>query len=171
MTVRKRPICRLLVVEDDAERIELFKQWLGARRAGDKAPEGEDPSRPLVLLECATDGPVALEMVKRAFKEGRRGSSPYQGILLDVDLDLQPKGPAPRQRINGFMVAQALTVQAPPDVPIFVHSMNPAVAPKVVELLEGAEFDVDRVPMWDLRQVEGRPLIEWVAGIVEELEE
>ena len=171
MAERRRPICRLLVVEDDAERIELFKEWLGARRAGDKAPAGEDPSRPLVLLECATDGPIALEMVRRAFKDGRRGSSPYQGILLDVDLDLQPKGPTPRQRINGFIVAQALTVHAPPDVPVFVHSMNPGEAPRVVDLLEAAGFAVDRVPMWDLRLTKGRPLIEWVDARIEELEE
>lgn len=127
---------RLLIVEDDVERIECFKQWM---------PED-------VRTTIAKSSGQAMGVLQRD-----RGDI-YGGILLDHDLQEQARTDADRY-LCGADVVDVLIRNISPDVPILVHSMNAARASLVVKKLEMAGFYVARIPFGALSR--GK-LLEWL---------
>lgn len=120
---------RLLIVEDNEERLECFRSWL---------PEDV---RPVV----ATSAGRAIGIVQRD-----RGTV-YAGILLDHDLVEQIVADG-EQRFSGTHVTDAIITHVSVDVPILVHSMNFGRATAMVSKLEHAGFWVTRAPMSSLTQ-------------------
>jgi hypothetical protein len=49
--------------------------------------------------------------------------------------------------LSGTNVAKAIMANISPAIPVLVHSMNPADAPKMVQALSRAGFSVTRLPM------------------------
>jgi CheY-like chemotaxis protein len=115
---------RLLLVEDDPERITLFKAW----------------SPPDVRLVVARGGGRALGLLER--DPGRV----YAGLLLDHDLPGQAVNDAERN-VSGTQVAHCIQRYVDPDVPVLIHSMNPGGARRMAGFLATAGFDVSVIPM------------------------
>lgn len=128
---------RLLIVEDDAERIDLFRAWL---------PED-------VRLVVASSAGRAIGVLRRD-----RGTV-YAGILLDHDLQMQAIDTAADGELSGRQVVDTLIECINRDVPILVHSMNRGGARVMVRKLESAGFDVTRLPMADLGRAD---LLDWL---------
>jgi len=128
--------CRLLVVEDDISRINLFQSWCPIT----------------VRLVWAKSAGVALGILQRD-----RGKV-YSGILLDHDL-LEQTITSSDEYLNGFQVVQAIINNTSPDVPILIHSMNHLQAPLMQSQLEDAGFCVTRIPMSVLDQ---KKFLQWL---------
>ena len=120
---------RLLVVEDDESRIDLFRQW---------TKDG-----PYVLVE-ATSGGQALGMLKF-------GGEGIAGVCLDHDLNSRPRTQAD-EWVSGSDVVNAIVARLPRWVPILVHSMNVTHAPVMVKRLQGAGYSTTRIRMAALNQ-------------------
>ncbi|MCZ2135260.1 MAG: response regulator [Burkholderiales bacterium] len=114
---------RILLIEDDAERIAKFKAWL----------EGT----PFVLVNATTGG-QALGLVNRA--EG------VAGICLDHDLNTAPKTEMDAIT-SGTHVVAAIIHRIPKHVPILVHSTNVVQGERMATRLSGSGFSVTRIRM------------------------
>jgi CheY-like chemotaxis protein len=138
---RLRPVFRLLVVEDDSERLDMFRSWV--------------PSD--VHIVWARSAGVAIGLIRRD------SSADYGGVLLDHDLQQQVITPDD-QDLSGSNVAQELIMNKYFDVPILVHSTNQRAAPRMVSQLRHSGFCVTHLPMYQLTQ----PLFrEWVCEVKE----
>jgi CheY-like chemotaxis protein len=136
------PSLRLLLIEDNHERIRLIESWL--------------PSD--VRLVVASSAGRAIGLLKTI---KRNDGSPYAGLLLDHDLQDQIVTEVDRF-LSGTNVLQFIIRHMPPDVPILVHSMNYRRAIDLVQKLRGAKFDVTRIPFAVLHQVN---LTEWLNDV------
>lgn len=136
------PLLRLLLIEDNHERIRLFESWM--------------PSD--VRLVVASSAGRAIGLLKTI---RRNDDSPYAGILLDHDLQDQIVTEVDRF-LSGTNVLQFIIQHMPPDVPILVHSMNYRRAIDLVQKLRGARFDVTRIPFAILHQDN---LAEWLNDV------
>lgn len=116
-------VFRLLLIEDDIERVDAIRAWL--------------PS--WVTLVWAQSAGVALGLIRR--DTGRV----YGGVLLDHDLEQRTKT-ADDELLSGTDVARALVQHFSTDVPILIHSVNPGKAPRVARHLEDRGFWVTRIP-------------------------
>ncbi len=115
---------RILLVENSAGRIQKFTRWL---------PEDTD-----VVLRPVRLGNVAIEMLRRDQPRD------WMGVMLDYDLNLFDRSTAYR---CGGDVAQMMLMRTDREIPVLVHSMNPAGAVFMFGLLTGAGFDsVTRIP-------------------------
>jgi len=137
-------LLRLLVVEDDPDRIVRFTTW----------------TPPDVRLVVARGGGRALGLLERD------PGKVYSGMLLDHDLPGQAVNAAERN-VSGTQVAHCIQRCVHPDVPILIHSMNPSGAQRMARLLAPAGFDVTIIPMAEL--TEGR-FLGWL-GTVREIQE
>ena len=115
---------RLLLIEDDAERIALFRQWV--------------VKTPFVLVE-ATSGGQAMGVVSR-------GGQGVAGIMLDHDLNTSPKT-LQDQITSGSNVVTAIIKHMPKAVPILVHSMNASQGERMFRRLQGSGFSATRIRM------------------------
>ena len=115
---------RILLIEDNAERIKLFRTWLA--------------DSPFVLIE-ATSGGQAMGVVSR-------GAEGIAGICLDHDLNTSPKTPMDAHT-SGSQVVTAICNKVPRTVPILVHSMNTIYGYDMHKRLEGAGFSTTRIRM------------------------
>lgn len=122
-------VLRLLIIEDNVERINLFRAWCP----------------PEIRIVTATTAGRAIGILRR--DRGRV----YGGILLDHDLQEQATLPSDRS-LSTSDVLNVLIKNTSIDVPIFIHSMNPHQAPAMVTTLESAGFFVTRIPMESLSQ-------------------
>ncbi len=118
---------RILLIEDNSGRIELFRRWL------------EDSH--FVLIEATTGG-QAMGVVSR-------GAEGIAGICLDHDLNTQPKTDMD-SRTSGSDIVTAICNRFPRTVPILVHSMNTTYGHEMHKRLEGAGFSATRIRMADL---------------------
>jgi CheY-like chemotaxis protein len=137
--VQPLPFLRLLLIEDNQERIRLIESWL--------------PSD--VRLIVASSAGRAIGLLKTI---QRNAESPYAGILLDHDLQEQIVTEND-QFLSGTNVLQFIIRNVPPDVPIMVHSMNFRRAIDLMQKLHRAGFEVTRIPFSELNQ---NNLIEWL---------
>jgi CheY-like chemotaxis protein len=128
---------RLLVVEDNADRIELFKQWI--------------PDH--VRVTWALSAGRAMRIVELD------AGKVYQGILLDFDLGDQKANPD-EAGLSGRDVAKRVARHIDPEVPILIHSINRAGARAMERILEPAGFDVVRAPFTVLTEARLRRWIE-----------
>lgn len=118
---------RILLIEDNPERIALFRKWL--------------EESPFVLIE-ATSGGQAMGVVSR-------GAEGIAGICLDHDLNTNPKTPMDAHT-SGSQVVTAICNKVPRTVPILVHSMNTIYGYDMHKRLEGAGFSATRIRMAEL---------------------
>lgn len=125
--IKTSPICRLLIVEDNAERIAKLRSWL---------PEN-------MTAIVATSAGRAIGIMQRDQKRT------YAGILLDHDLQESVVTDADKE-LSGSDVTKNLILNISRDVPILVHSMNLRQGPAITEKLERAGFYVTRIPMSEL---------------------
>ncbi len=130
------PFFRILLVEDDPDRIRLLKSWLPA----------------YVIPVVVTSAGKAIGLLER--DRGRV----YAGIMLDHDLQEQLAAVSDRY-LSGNDVVNAVIKNVQKDVPIFIHSMNVSQAPLMVNKLESAGFQVTRIPVRDLSN---KRLADWV---------
>ena len=114
---------RILLIEDDNNRVTKIKSWL------------PDDVR---LVHAASAGRV-LGVLKR-------DSNQYAGIMLDHDLQTQA-ATATDMELSGSSVVKWIKEMIPTDVPILIHSMNVARAPEMKRSLEAAGFSVTRIAM------------------------
>lgn len=115
---------RLLLIEDDPVRIDLFRSWL-PRDA---------------RLVSATSAGSAIGTLRRD------PPGTYGGILLDHDLQMQAKTDSDRG-LSGSDLVAGIIRSVPKSVAILVHSANEARAPAVAERLDRAGYWVTRIPM------------------------
>ena len=131
---------KILLIEDDVERIEQFQKWL---------PED-------MQLVCATSAGSALGILQR--DRGRV----YSGILLDHDLQEQIRTDTDRY-ISGTNVTKLIITAVTRDVPILVHSVNITRGPWMAQALKDAGFRyVTRIPMNSLKK---RDFIAWTEDV------
>lgn len=142
---------RVLIVEDDAAREERLRELLPEDFRG----------------VVARSAGAALGILRRD-----RGSV-FKAILLDHDLQQRAVTEADRA-LSGSQVVELIIAQVSPDVPVLVHSMNPAKAAAMARRLEVAGFWVTRIPMAELRQMDPTSknrLTDWIAEVRETWEE
>lgn len=117
---------RILLIEDDARRIEQFRAWIEATE--------------FVLIEAKSAG-RATGMLRKGMTDG------IAGVCLDNDLQKQPITEADRS-LSGADLIQAIAHSVPRTVPILIHSGH-AIQPAVMERqLAAAGFCVTRIPMF-----------------------
>jgi CheY-like chemotaxis protein len=120
------PFLRLLVIEDNPDRIKLISGWL--------------PSD--VRLVVASSAGRAIGLLKTI---KRNEESPYAGLLLDHDLHQQIVTEVDRL-LSGSNVLQFIIQYLPSDTPVLIHSMNFRRADDLLKKLRAAKFDVTRIP-------------------------
>lgn len=127
------PPPRILLIEDNAERIGLFRAWL---------PE----DAPLVAVGGAGRALGLLRRCRPDRRDRRRGSLEYAGILLDHDLGERVAAEG-EEHCSGTQVAAAIVERISVEVPVLIHSMNPRGARAMQERLDRAGFWTTRIPM------------------------
>ncbi len=135
----KTNLLRILVVEDDASRVEKIRSWM--------------PSD--IIISNVTDTGVAMAQIK-----ADKGNV-YAGIMLDHDLQNQLKVESSAYLSSSDLI-NVIIHNIDRDVPILVHSMNLAMAPVMVRRLKFAGFDVTRIPMADLTKEKLNDWVEYV---------
>jgi hypothetical protein len=133
---------RILLIEDDNDRVETFTSWL---------------PNDMRIVHAGSAG--------RALGILKRDRHAYAGILLDHDLrgQIVTKEDFLLSGSNVVtMIIDAIPPARRPDIPILVHSMNPADAPQMVKRLTSAGFSVTRIPMVDLTEPQ---FLEWLEEV------
>lgn len=130
---------RILLIEDNIDRIALFRQWL--------------TGTPYLPVEV-TSGGQAMGML-------RYGAEGVAGICLDHDLNSQPRTLSD-EWVSGSDVVSLICRKVPKTVPILVHSMNTVKAPDMVNRLAGSGFSVTRIRMVILNQAN---FSDWLADV------
>ncbi|GKT09120.1 hypothetical protein [Desulforhabdus sp. TSK] len=143
MKTRKKPF-RLLIVEDDQDRIRFLHCWL---------PEEVKPV-------VATSAGKALTILRL---DGPRGE--YAGILLDYNLEKQAVTKRD-QELSGKEVYHAVMQYVSLDVPLLVHS-NASISDEIRKL-EKRGFWVTHIPFHDLSR---QRLREWLGEVCENWED
>ena len=121
---------RILLIEDDPDRISKFRAWVA--------------NTPFVLIEATTGG-QAVGVVNR-------GGDGVAGILLDHDLNTAPKT-LQDQTTSGSHVVASIIKHIPKTIPILVHSMNVTQGEQMFRRLQGAGFSATRIRMAALTEL------------------
>ena len=130
----------ILIVEDDNARVKQIRSWLPAD---------------VRLVHAGSAG--------RALGILQRDRNAYDGIMLDHDL-LGQIATDMDFFLSGTNVVKAVMTNISPDIPILVHSMNPADAPKMVQALSKSGFSVTLLPMSEMTE---ETLSEWIKEVRE----
>jgi hypothetical protein len=136
---------RLLLIEDDFDRIVLFRSWVA--------------NTPNILIEATTGG-QAMGVVSR-------GAEGIAGICLDHDLNTSPKTQQDGTT-SGSNVVASIIKHLPKTIPILVHSMNITMGEKMHRRLQGAGFSATRVRMIALTELRYR---QWLEEVTESWED
>jgi len=137
-------VLRILVVEDDPNRVRKFKSWI---------PDD-------VWLVWARNAGQALGILHRD------AANTYAGAMLDFDLDKQLYAPEGTCRTGGD-VARQIAQHFSPDVQILVHSMNPSERGQIVTVLAEQGFSVTQIPYRDLSK---ERLVAWLDEVRDNFE-
>lgn len=132
---------RLLVVEDNAERLALLERWI---------PED-------VRVTFARSAGRAMRIIE--LDAGRV----YAGMLLDHDL-VDQNASASEVGLTGRHVVDRIIRHVDPDVAMLVHSINPGGARMMVQRLELAGFWTTRVPFVQLNKARLNHWIDEIRG-------
>jgi len=131
---------RLLVIEDDSDRIAIFRTWIP-----DNIP----------LIVCSSPG-TAIGVLERDSRHHQ--GQVYGGLLLDHDLQLQLRTTSEKE-LSGTDIVTHILRHLNTGMPILIHSMNSAKASPMRTRLEQAGFLVSRIPMADLSRGQ---LMDWI---------
>ena len=135
---------RILIIEDNEERIDLFKQWMPADIQA-------------IFVRSAGRAVRVIEL---------DNGSVYAGICLDHDLNEQVIV-SEEKGINGVEVVRRIVRNISLNVPILVHSMNFGGGTSMVRMLQAQGFTVTRVPFKHMDKV---VFLEWIDGVRAEWE-
>ncbi|MBZ0195701.1 MAG: response regulator [Deltaproteobacteria bacterium] len=116
---------RILLIEDDPERIATFRSWLNGSE--------------FVLIEASSGGRAA-GILKKGMTDG------IAGVCLDNDLEKQPVTQADLS-LSGSALVNAIAQSVPRYVPILIHSMNAHKPVSMEKSLKSAGFSVTRIRM------------------------
>ena len=144
--IRPPPTFRLLLVEDNAGRVENFRAWLPT----------------WARLVWAQSAGQALGLIRR--DQGHV----YGGVLLDHDLAERAVTDDDASR-NGSDVALALIEHFSPDIPVLIHSTNHTQIPRVYRQLEERGFWVTRIPFYDLTEAQFLTWLQEAHGLWQDL--
>ncbi|SDI80476.1 hypothetical protein [Propionivibrio dicarboxylicus] len=142
----KRLQPRILLVEDDPARIEVFRSWLIGTG--------------FVLIEASSAG-RARGVLRKGMTEG------IKGLLLDNDLEKQPVT-SQDLLLSGSDLVAAIAQTLDRTVPILIHSMNATRPLGMQRALASVGFSVSRVPFAILTR--GR-FLEWLDEVNDNLDE
>lgn len=131
-----RLVFRILLIEDNADRVELFRSWV---------PAG-------VHIVWTKSAGSSIGVIRRD------PGYVYGGILLDHDLQEQTITQADKG-LSGTNVVIEIITHFSPDIPVLVHSTNPVQGPQMAKKLEQAGFWVSRIPM---HYLEKENFTEWL---------
>lgn len=116
---------RILLIEDDPDRIFTFRSWLS--------------ETDFVLIEASSGGRAA-GILRKGMTEG------IAGVCLDNDLEKQPMTETDL-RLSGTTLIGAIVESIPRCVPILIHSMNAQKPAGMERSLKSAGFSVTRIRM------------------------
>lgn len=131
---------RILLIEDNAERIALFRDWLLGSE--------------FVLIEASSGG-----RAKGILRKGSTGG--IAGVMLDHDLDQQPMTPTDLL-MSASNLIDSIVSSIPRSVPILIHSMNASKPPIMQKQLASAGFSVTRIRMTALTR---ENFYEWLQDV------
>lgn len=134
-----KPLFRLLIIEDDEERIRFFQSTLGGIK---------------VKIVVATSAGQAIGILERD-----KGMV-YGAMFLDHDLNKQTKTDQDIT-LSGSHIVETIIRNISNDISILVHSMSLTGAAYMEKRLEQAGFQVTRVPM-DILFKSKEFLMKWV---------
>jgi hypothetical protein len=120
---------RILIIEDNINRISQFKDW-----------KPDD-----MHFVFVTSPGTALGLIKRD-----KGMV-YCGVCLDHDLQEQQVCES-EESFSGTQIATSLIQNFSYEIPILVHSMNEIKAMAMVQKLTKADFNVTRIAMIHLSE-------------------
>ena len=135
---------RILIIEDNEKRIDLFKQWMPADVRA-------------VFVRSAGRAIHVIELDK---------GSVYAGVCLDHDLDEQVTLREERG-LNGVEVVRRIVRNLSLDAPILVHSMNYSGGTSMVRMLQAQGFAVTRVPFVQMEEI---VFLNWIDNVRAEWE-
>lgn len=116
---------RILLIEDNAERITTFRDWLARTE--------------FIAIEASSGG-RAMGILRKGMTEG------IVGLCLDHDLNDQPVTDVD-PLLSGSHLIRAIATSLPRSVPILVHSMNYDKAHGMCKQLATLGYSVKRIPM------------------------
>ncbi len=137
---------RILLIEDNPERIALFRNWL--------------VNSEFVLIEASSGG-----RAKGILKKGSTGG--IAGVMLDHDLDQQPMT-ATDLLMSASNLIDSIVSSIPRSVPILIHSMNASKPPMIQRRLASEGFSVTRIRMTALTR---ENFYEWLQDVRDTWEE
>ena len=129
---------RILLIEDDSGRIEVFTQWL-------KDTE--------FVLAIVRSGGQALGMLSKGSTEA------IAGILLDHDLSDSPFTETDL-RLSASNVIPLIKRKVRKEVPVLIHSHNTSKPPQMQRALEADGFSVTRIRFATLTEARFRLWLE-----------
>jgi CheY-like chemotaxis protein len=124
---------RILLIEDDAGRIESFTRWLAGTE---------------FVLVVARSGGQALGMLAKGSTEA------VAGILLDHDLSDSPLTQTDCL-LSASNVIPLIQRRVRPSVPVLIHSHNTSKPVRMQRALEATGFSVTRIRFATLAQSDG----------------
>lgn len=137
---------RILLIEDDPERIERIHEWL--------------KNTDFVLIEASSGGKA-----KGILKKGMTGG--IAGVMLDHDLEKQRLTSADMS-ISGTDLIKGISQSIPKHIPILVHSMNDSKSPLMMKQLSQQGYSVTKNKMEELTKAKFDEWLEEVADIWED---
>ena len=137
---------RILLIEDDPHRIEIFRKLV----AGSE----------FVLIEAKSGG-RAMGILRKGMTDG------IVGVCLDNDLEKQCLTESD-QSLSGTKLISAISLSIPRSAPILIHSMNASQPPAMERRLTSYGFSVTRIHMVALTQTSFN---EWLQEVRDNLEE
>lgn len=116
---------RILLIEDSAQRIERFREWLSGTE--------------FVLIEASSGG-----RAQGILRKG--GTDGIAGLCLDHDLHEQPMTDAD-MTLSASNLMGSIVQSIPRTVPVLIHSMNASRPPQMVRRLQSEGYSVTRIRM------------------------
>jgi len=129
---------RVLLVEDDPRKIEVFEEWFEVFEAPDwvcSTPE----------LTVVPSGRPALHEI------GSMGPSTYAGIILDTDIGVSKQFGNPMAMRIGQVLANALAERRLPHIPVLIASVDRGAVAAMGKPLGAVHHYVLSVPFFDLQ--------------------
>lgn len=137
---------RILLIEDDPERIEIIRSWLVGTG--------------FVLIEASSGG-RAMGILRKNMTDG------IAGVMLDHDFEKQPITVAD-MNISGTDLISSISTSLERHIPILVHSMNSSKSPAMAKRLISHGFSVTKIKMEELKKGN---FYEWLQEVREQWED